>query len=201
MALYAYLNAMRFLDFGYSATVDAGGISIADADDADPGDAAAAQRSDQTGATMTRRLAPWISLLLVWSLLPMLWQLISSFSTAESLVDGSIPFLQRWTLVHYKELLASDPPFWRYLLNSAIVSGLTTVITLALAIPAAYGLARVPQQLRRIVRWMTAAAALFPYVLLFLALLELARRFSLGNSLIALAMPYQVWPCLWPFCC
>ena len=62
---------------------------------------------------MTRRLAPWICLLLVWSLLPMLWQLISSFSTAESLVNGSIPFLQRWTLVHYKELLASDPPFWR----------------------------------------------------------------------------------------
>ena len=105
---------------------------------------------------MTRRLAPWISLLLVWSLLPMLWQLISSFSTAESLVDGSIPFLQRWTLVHYRELLASDPPFWRYVLNSAAVSGLTTLITLALAIPAAYGLARVPQQLRRIVRWMTA---------------------------------------------
>ena len=139
---------------------------------------------------MTRRLAPWISLLLVWSLLPMLWQLISSFPTAESLVDGSIPFLQRWTLVHYRELLASDPPFWRYVLNSAAVSGLPTLITLALAIPAAYGLARVPQQLRRIVRWMTAAAALFPYVLLFLALLELARRFSLGNNLFALALPY-----------
>ena len=48
---------------------------------------------------MNRRFVPWISLLLLWSLLPMLWQLISSFSTAESLVDGSIPFLQRWTLV------------------------------------------------------------------------------------------------------
>ncbi len=140
---------------------------------------------------MKRRLAPWICLLLLWSLLPMVWQLISSFSTAESLVNGSIPFLQRWTLVHYKELLASDPPFWRYLLNSTIVSGLTTVVTLALAIPAAYGLARIPLQLRRVLRWITAAAALFPYVLLFLALLELARRFSLGNSLIALAMPYS----------
>ena len=90
-----------------------------------------------------------------------------------------------------QELLASDPPFWRYLLNSTIVSGLTTVITLAMAIPAAYGLARIPLQLRRVLRWITAAAALFPYVLLFLALLELARRFSLGNSLIALAMPYS----------
>ena len=139
---------------------------------------------------MNRRFVPWISLLLLWSLLPMLWQLISSLSTAEALVNGSIPFLKRWTLVHYQELWASDPPFWRYLLNSAVVSGLTTLITLVLAIPAAYGLSRVPQQLRQLLRWITAAAALFPYVLLFLALLELARRFSLGNNLIALAMPY-----------
>ncbi len=35
------------------------------------------------------------------------------------------------------------------------------------------------------------AAALFPYVLLFLALLELARNFQLGNSLFALALPYS----------
>ena len=139
---------------------------------------------------MNRRFVPWISLLLLWSLLPMLWQLISSLSTAEALVDGSIPFLKRWTLVHYQELWASDPPFWRYLLNSAVVSGLTTLITLVLAIPAAYRLARLPQQLRQLLRWITAGAALFPYVLLFLALLELARRFSLGNNLIALAMPY-----------
>jgi multiple sugar transport system permease protein len=34
-------------------------------------------------------------------------------------------------------------------------------------------------------------AALFPYVLLFLALLELARNFHLGNSLFALSLPYS----------
>ena len=51
---------------------------------------------------MNRRFVPWISQLLLWSLLPMLWQLISSLSTAEALVDGSIPFLKRWTLVHYQ---------------------------------------------------------------------------------------------------
>ena len=75
----------------------------------------------------------------MWSLLLMLWQLIGSFSTP-IVVDGSIPFLQRWTLVHYRVWQAT--PFWRYC-SIATVSGLTTLITLALAIPAAYGLARV----------------------------------------------------------
>ena len=139
---------------------------------------------------MTRIRPLWIALLLLWSLMPMVWQLVTSFSTAEALVDGSIPFLQRWTLDHYRELLQSDPPFWRYLVNSTVVGGLTTLFTLALAIPAAYGVARMPGAVRRSVRGLTAAAALFPYVLLFLALLELARHYSLGNNLLTIALPY-----------
>jgi multiple sugar transport system permease protein len=44
---------------------------------------------------------------------------------------------------------------------------------------------------RRSIKTLVVAAALFPYVLLFLALLELARSFHLGNNLIALALPYS----------
>ena len=38
---------------------------------------------------------------------------------------------------------------------------------------------------------MLVAAAIFPYVLLFLALLELARQLGWGNQLLALAVPYS----------
>ena len=133
----------------------------------------------------------WISLLLIWSLAPMLWQLISSFTTTAALVDGAVPFVQRWTLIHYRQLLSSDPPFWRFLLNSTALASASTVLTITLAIPAAYGLVRVPQRWLRTSRALIAGAALFPYVLLFLALLELARSLNLGNSLLALAIPYS----------
>jgi multiple sugar transport system permease protein len=106
-------------------------------------------------------------------------------------VNGAIPFQNRWTLIHYRELLSSDPPFWRYLLNSTVVAGVSTVLTLVLAVPAAYVLAQLPRRWRRGIRSGVMAAALFPYVLLFLALLELARNFHLGNSLFALALPYS----------
>ena len=133
----------------------------------------------------------WISLLLIWSLAPMLWQLISSFTTTAALVDGAVPFVQRWTLIHYRQLLSSDPPFWRFLLNSTALASASTVLTITLAIPAAYGLVRLPQRWLRTSRALIAGAALFPYVLLFLALLELARSLNLGNSLLALAIPYS----------
>ena len=140
---------------------------------------------------LTSRHAVLVTLLLIWSLAPMVWQLISSFTSSEALVNGAIPFQDRWTLMHYRELLSSDPPFWRYLLNSTVVAGGSTVLTLILAVPAAYVLAQLPRRWRQSIRSGVMAAALFPYVLLFLALLELARNFHLGNSLFALALPYS----------
>ncbi|MBL6793465.1 MAG: carbohydrate ABC transporter permease [Synechococcus sp. BS307-5m-G36] len=140
---------------------------------------------------LASRHAVLVTLLLIWSLAPMAWQLISSFTSSEALVNGAIPFEQRWTLIHYRELLSSDPPFWRYLLNSTVVAGVSTVLTLVLAVPAAYVLAQLPLRWRRGIRRAVMAAALFPYVLLFLALLELARNFQLGNRLFALALPYS----------
>ena len=139
---------------------------------------------------MNRSNSLWIGLVLIWSLLPMLWQLVTSFTSSDALVDAALPFAQQWTLEHYRTLLASDPPFWRYLLNSTVVGGLTTALTLLMAVPAAYGIARMSSRSRGTVRTLVAAAALFPYVLLFLALLELAREFELGNSLLAIALPY-----------
>ena len=140
---------------------------------------------------VSSRHAVLVTLLLIWSLAQMIWQLISSFTSSEALVNGAIPFQNRWTLIHYRELLSSDPPFWRYLLNSTVVAGASTVLTLVLAVPAAYVLAQLPLRWRRSIRSGVIAAALFPYVLLFLALLELARNFHLGNSLFALALPYS----------
>ena len=44
-----------------------------------------------THGSMTRgpmkRRSLWIALLLIWSLAPMLWQLLSSFTTADALVN------------------------------------------------------------------------------------------------------------------
>ena len=139
---------------------------------------------------MNRARPVWITLLLVWSLLPMLWQLVSSFTSSDALVSGSVPFDQRWTLAHYRDLFSTDPPFWRYLLNSAVVGTATTLLTLLLGVPAAYAIARMTVRSKRLIRLLVSAAALFPYVLLFLALLELARRFNLGNNLLAVAIPY-----------
>ncbi len=128
-------------------------------------------------------------LVLLWSLGPLLWQLRTSLLRPEALVA---PMLEGnpWTLANYRLVLSGDPPFWRYLGNSTLVALATTLLTLLLAVPCAYGL----QQQRGVVRWgvglALVGAAMFPTVLLFLALLEVARRFGLANDLLALSLPY-----------
>jgi multiple sugar transport system permease protein len=134
---------------------------------------------------------PLLGAALLWSLLPLLWQLITSLHTAEALVWQSPQgWLAGWTLANYRLVLQGQPPFWRHLLNSGLVGAATTGLTLGLAIPAAYGLQQQGRRLRQLISMALLAAAMFPYVLLFLALLELARQLGWGNQLLALAVPY-----------
>ena len=113
-----------------------------------------------TRGLMTRR-SLWIALVLIWSLGPMLWQLLSSFTTTDALVNDELSFWSRWTLNNYRDLLSTDPPFWRYLFNSSFVASLTTLLTLMLAIPAAYGMAKLPERWKGSLRAAVVGAALF----------------------------------------
>lgn len=131
-----------------------------------------------------------IVLLLVWSIMPLLWQLYTSFSTDQALVTPFAELSERWTLDHYRSVISSDPPFFMYLANSFFVGIISTLLTLAVALPASYSISKLSRKISNYVRVILIACALFPYVLLFLSLLELARTFSLGNNLIALALPY-----------
>ena len=131
-----------------------------------------------------------VGLLLLWSLGPLLWQVYTSFCSDQALIQPFVSHDQRWTLIHYQSVLNANPPFWRYLVNSLIVGISSTFLCLLLALPAAYALNRIPRQLSTLSRLALVGAALFPYVLLFLGLLELARTFNLGNQLLALSLPY-----------
>ncbi|MEB3306772.1 MAG: carbohydrate ABC transporter permease [Cyanobacteriota bacterium] len=127
--------------------------------------------------------------LLIWSIGPMLWQLYTSLRPTDALTGGASGE-RAWTLEHYLQLLQGDPPFLIYLLNSAVVGASSTVLTLLLAVPCAYALSRIGRTASLTLSLLVAGAAAFPAVLLFLALLEVARDWHLANNLLALSLPY-----------
>ena len=118
---------------------------------------------------MNRSIIP---LLIIWSLAPLVWQLYTSFCTDQALVMPFAEHAQRWTLAHYQSVLNSDPPFLNYLFNSLFAGVLSTLLTLILALPASYSLSKLNQRTATLIKALLIGCAFFPYVLIFMALLE-----------------------------
>lgn len=127
---------------------------------------------------------------MIFCLAPVLWQLITSIKVnADIETIPNIYWPSRQTLSHYAELFVRRP-FFNYLFNSGFVAITSTVLCLAIGTPAAYSLARQPIPGRSLILGLILIVTLFPYILLFLGLLELARAFGLGNNYLALIVPY-----------
>jgi multiple sugar transport system permease protein len=101
------------------------------------------------------------------------------------------------TLAHYRSLLR-DTPFVTWLFNSALVSVLATAISIAIAVLAAYSLARL--RFRGAPSFGTAVfiAYLVPATLLFLPLAQVVNRLGLAESVWSLILTYPTF--LVPFC-
>ena len=138
------------------------------------------------------RIVLWIgvSLLVIFMMLPILWQILTSLKINEEIqAVPNVYFPSTLTLKHYLELFARKP-FISYMFNSAFVAIVSTILCLVLGSPAAYALARLRLPGEQIILGLVLIVTLFPYVLLFLGLLEIIRYIGLGNNYLALIIPY-----------
>lgn len=148
--------------------------------------------SNVENKTKRKRFLLWICVIAIvaFFLAPIVWQLLTSFKVNEDI--SAIPNVylpKRITFRHYTELFARRP-FSLYILNSAFVSIVSTVICLAFGAPAAYALARLKLPGENIILAAVLVVTLFPYVLLFLGLLEVVKVLGIGNNYLALIIPY-----------
>jgi multiple sugar transport system permease protein len=148
--------------------------------------------SQKTAKLALKPILLWICVILIVSffLAPILWQVLTSVKFNEDI--SAIPtvyFPTRITLEHYRELFTRRP-FALYIFNSAWVSLVSTLLCLALGSPAAYALARLKLPGENLILVAVSIVTLFPYVLLFLGLLEVIRALGLGNNYLALIIPY-----------
>ena len=152
----------------------------------------APSKSQTSGLNLWRKIFLPLAVIAVvlFCLAPALWQLLTSFKVNEDIAAvPTVYFPTRYTLNHYIELFARRP-FWRYILNSAFVSIISTALALAIGAPAAYALARLRPWGGRAILAFVLIVTLFPYILLFLGLLEIIQALNLGNNYLALIIPY-----------
>ena len=150
------------------------------------------QSKKKTVALSSSKILLWlgvVSIVVIFSA-PILWQILTSVKLNEEI--SAIPnvyFPSKLTVEHYQSLF-SRRPFLAYIFNSALVASISTVLCLVFGSPAAYGLARMNLPGEKFILTAILIVTLFPYVLLFLGLLEIVKAVGLGNNYLALIIPY-----------
>ncbi|NJN38929.1 MAG: carbohydrate ABC transporter permease [Acaryochloridaceae cyanobacterium CSU_3_4] len=131
-----------------------------------------------------------VLLVVLFSLAPVLWQLLTSVKVNEDISQlPNIYVPSRYTLEHYTDILHRRP-FVNYLFNSSLVAIVSTLLCLGIGSPAAYALARLHLPGEQIILAGVLIVTLFPYILLFLGLLEIVQALHLANNYLALIIPY-----------
>jgi sorbitol/mannitol transport system permease protein len=131
---------------------------------------------------------------------PVLWTILTSFKTEASAVATPPEFLSAdWTLENYAEVWQrSDYP--RFFWNSVVISFGSTLLGLAIAIPAAWSMAFVPgKRTKDLLMWMLstkmmpAVGVLIPMYLLFQKTGLFDTRIGLILALMLMNLPIIIW--------
>ena len=134
----------------------------------------------------------WLGIIAIvtFFLAPIVWQVLTSIKPNEDI--SAIPNVylpSQITTDHYAQLF-SRRPFITYVVNSVLIASISTVLCLVFGSPAAYALTRMNLPGEKFILTGVLIITLFPYVLLFLGLLEIVKAVGLGNNYLALIIPY-----------
>jgi len=143
-------------------------------------------------------VAAWSIGLLIF--FPILWTILTSFKTeAQAINDPPLFFFFDWTLENYATVQERSN-YMRFLWNSVIIAGGSTILGIIIAVPAAWSMAFVPsRRTKDILLWMLstkmlpAVGVLYPIYLLFIQLGLLDSRTGLVIVLMLINMPIIVW--------
>ena len=104
----------------------------------------------------------------------------------------------RLTAGHFLEVLGTGSlHFPEYVVNSIVVSGLSAILAVALAAPAAYAVTRLELPGRMSFLFLVLAVSMFPPVSLVSYLFRMMSALGWINTYAALVLPYTAWvlPC------
>lgn len=140
------------------------------------------------------------ALLLIPTLFPMFWIVISSLKTNAETHTLPVTFLPaNWSIQAYLDVFERRN-FARYLTNAMIVAVATTAWGVGVAAWSGYGFARFDFRFKPAMMAFVLAAQSFPRILLVIPYFQLVNRLDLKDTYLALILAYSTFIqplCLW----
>jgi multiple sugar transport system permease protein len=140
-----------------------------------------------------------VAAVVAYCLAPFYWMLVSSLRRTSDIFDTSL-LPSPVSFDNYRAVFDPSQGFGRALLNSLIVSGITTVLALLLATFTAYAMARLEFRFKRLILVLIIATSMFPVVSIVVPLLKLFTDIGWINTYQAMivpsmsfALPLAVW--------
>ncbi len=140
--------------------------------------------------SVVRRSLPYVGIIIValYCLVPFYWMCVSAFRRPEDQFSNA-PLPTTWSLKNFAAVFHHDVGFQRSLLNSLIVAGVTTILTLLVGTFTAYALARLDFKFKNAVLALTITTSMFPGISLIIPLLKLFTNISWINTYQAMILP------------
>lgn len=133
-----------------------------------------------------------VALIVVYSLLPFYWILKSSLEPTSVLNKTTTSFWpQGFTFTHYVALFQTEN-FLRPLINSIVVAGMTTILSVILGSLAAYALARLPVRGKALVLGFVLLVSFFPQIAMVGPLFLVFRQLQWLDTYQSLVLPYLI---------
>lgn len=130
---------------------------------------------------------------LVYLAFPLVWMLSTSFKPAPE-IASLVP-----------RLFPADPTFANYVsafeqqniarsaLNSLQISIITAVVSVLIALPASYAIARIRSRVNKVVIGWVLLSQMFPLILILIPLFLMLRYIHLSDTHLGLILVYVVW--------
>jgi multiple sugar transport system permease protein len=130
-----------------------------------------------------------IAFIIVWCLAPFYWMLVLSFRDTLFTFDTT-PWFTHFTFANFKYAFNPDfNPFGRSLLNSVIIGGTVTIVSMIIGVFAGYAMARLVFRGKGLVLAAILGASMFPGVAILTPLFQLFSNFGWLGTYQALILP------------
>jgi multiple sugar transport system permease protein len=132
----------------------------------------------------------WGILILLWALFPLVWMASLSFKDPDTFRSAKPTFWpEDWSWENYKSVF-SDSLFTSALRNSFGISIIATLLSVIIAMFAAYAIARLDFPFKKLLLSMALAIAMFPQAALVGPLFDMWRKLGIYDTWIGLIIPY-----------
>ena len=132
-----------------------------------------------------------LAIIVLYTVFPFYWAIVSSLKSGSALFE-----VEFWVSQPHWDNYVSvfrEQPFGRNILNSIFVSVSTVMLSLVLALAAAYAIGRVQFRGRLLLMFVILGVSMFPQIAVLSGMFELINALGLYNNLLALSFSYLIF--------